>query len=570
MYWGKHSSTVKGVMASKDKDTSPKSQTTTLATEENVAPQPLQRGLASITTSSIIEAGKSTDVIQKAQVSPDAAKGKSTKESSPSKERSSPQKAPPSPTVCARKYALEIWIKVELSPGVYAYPEDDTYSSDFVTDTLNLAYPGCTGVYLANAGHLVAFYGKKTKPGAGLSIKQGMEACHMVTKILTWMGSLAKYTVCAISTTEAQELVQGLKHLEKEDFHKVHLELSNKLSSLCFGQTNSSLSTSAKPFVPLATSSITAMGELPPGGTTLPLKGSVDATRPLYTTDDDGFTTDAVSLKKKKNRQGQRGKNHGHRSTTSDTRVSDCRSDTSATTMTTGGRHGRKKKKAGVNNKVNIPEFGGKDAHPHDVASAFCSWARIIAHYRDYYEDEYLMTQVIASLKGDAAGVFDWVRHNHHNTSDLGLIMEKIRNHYYSTLTFREQRNTVENMRQDSSEGAADFLVRVSNAVQTLNNYWKNHMTKEEMDTLQYEVSLNGVNEEFWHVLDSEVAKYGELEPAQMYNAVKCHEAYLSQNKHLQNKGTYSNQAKVPQQTPQTTFKPRYHKPTTFAVTTAK
>ena len=140
-------------MASKDKDTLPKSQTTTLAMEENVAPQPWQRILASITTSTVTEAGKSTDVIQKAQVSPDAAKGKSTKESPPSKERSSPQKAPPLPMVCTRKYALEIWIKVEVSPGVYAYPEDNTYSPDFVMDTLNLAYPGCTGVYLANAGH---------------------------------------------------------------------------------------------------------------------------------------------------------------------------------------------------------------------------------------------------------------------------------------------------------------------------------------------------------------------------------------------------------------------------------
>ena len=238
--------------------------------------------------------------------------------------------------------------------------------------------------------------------------------------------------------------------------------------------------------------------------------------------------------------------------------------------MTNGGRHGRKKKKAGVNNKVNIPEFGGKDAHPHDMASTFRSWTRIIAHYRDYYEDEYLMTQVIASFKGDAAGVFDWVRHNHHDTSDLSLIMEKICNHYCSTLTFHEQRNTVENMRQASSEGAANFLVRVSNAVQTLNKDWKNHMTREEMDTLQYEVSLNGVNEEFWHVLDSEVAKYGELEPAQMYNTVKHHEAYLSQNKCLQNKGTYSSQAKATQQTPWTTFKPRYHKTTAFTVTTVE
>ena len=121
---------------------------------------------------------------------------------------------------------------MEVSPGVYTYPEDDTYSPDFVMDTLNLAYLGCTRVYLANNGHLVAFYGKKTKPGAGLSLKQGMEACCLVTEIPTWMGSLAKYTVHAISTTEAQKLIQGLKRLEKEDFHKVHLELSNRLSSL--------------------------------------------------------------------------------------------------------------------------------------------------------------------------------------------------------------------------------------------------------------------------------------------------------------------------------------------------
>ena len=94
MYWCKHSSTVKGVMASKDKDTSSKSQTTTSAMEKNVVPQPTQRGLASITASAITEAGKSTDVIQKAQMSPDAAKRKTTKESLPSKERSSPQKAP--------------------------------------------------------------------------------------------------------------------------------------------------------------------------------------------------------------------------------------------------------------------------------------------------------------------------------------------------------------------------------------------------------------------------------------------------------------------------------------------
>ena len=72
-------------MVSKDKDTSPKSQTTTSAMEENIVPQPPQRGLASIAASAASEAGKSTDVVQKAQVSPGATKGKSTKESPPSK-----------------------------------------------------------------------------------------------------------------------------------------------------------------------------------------------------------------------------------------------------------------------------------------------------------------------------------------------------------------------------------------------------------------------------------------------------------------------------------------------------
>ena len=153
--------------------------------------------------------------------------------------------------------------------------------------------------------------------------------------------------------------------------------------------------------MPLSTSSVTMTGMLPHSGTTLPLKGSTEVTRPLYTTDGDGFTSDATSLKKKKNRRGQWGKNCGHHSATSDTGVSNSGSAPSATM--TGGRHGKKRKKAGVNNKVNIPEFGGKDAHPNDVASAFWSWARIVAHYQDYYEDEYLMTQVIASLKGDAA-----------------------------------------------------------------------------------------------------------------------------------------------------------------------
>ena len=80
MYGCKHSST-KSVMASKDKNTLTMSQTTASTTEENILPQPLQGGLAGIAASATNEASKRTDVVQKAQLSPDATKGKSTKES---------------------------------------------------------------------------------------------------------------------------------------------------------------------------------------------------------------------------------------------------------------------------------------------------------------------------------------------------------------------------------------------------------------------------------------------------------------------------------------------------------
>ena len=70
--------------------------------------------------------------------------------------------------------------------------------------------------------------------------------------------------------------------------------------------------------------------------------------------------------------------------------------------MTTGGRHCRKKKKAGVNNKVNIPQFGGKDA-------------------------PILMTWPVPSRAGPGLLLTTEI------TSDLGLIMEKIRNLYCRT-----------------------------------------------------------------------------------------------------------------------------------------
>ena len=70
---------------------------------------------------------------------------------------------------------------------------------------------------------------------------------------------------------------------------------------------------------------------------------------------------------------------------------------------------------------------------------------------------------------------------------------------------------------------------------------WKDELTEKELQSLQYEVSLNGVQEEIRHVLDSEVAKNGgKLTPQQMYEAVKKYETYMARNKRLEGKGASS------------------------------
>ena len=143
-----------------------------------------------------------------------------------------------SPTSLVRtcRYALEVRILVESSPGVYSPPEDKSYSADFVQDNLNLAYPGCTGVFLAEPGSVIAFYRRKGASQAGLSVEQGMEACQIIGNITTWMGHVASVKVKAISLAEADEMVRGIKRLEKESLKKERLELCQRLSALQLGQ----------------------------------------------------------------------------------------------------------------------------------------------------------------------------------------------------------------------------------------------------------------------------------------------------------------------------------------------
>ena len=69
------------------------------------------------------------------------------------------KKSSPTPMHQPKRYALEMWLEVEVGPGLFVPPEDNSYSVDFVMEVINRAYPGCTGMYLDRAGHMLASYG---------------------------------------------------------------------------------------------------------------------------------------------------------------------------------------------------------------------------------------------------------------------------------------------------------------------------------------------------------------------------------------------------------------------------
>ena len=133
---------------------------------------------------------------------------------------------------------------------------------------------------------------------------------------------------------------------------------------------------------------------------------------------------------------------------------------------------------------------------------------------------------------------------------------------------FREQQNTIENMRQKSHEVAADFLVCVSGAVDGLAKDWKGVISQHKIKALLSEVFINGVQEEFRHVLNSEMARHGELTEEQVYNAVKRHKVYLGRTKHLGDWGSTSTtpQKSAAQRTSNSMFKSHFQKTTAFVV----
>ena len=218
---------------------------------------------------------------------------------------------------------------------------------------------------------MLAFYGWKGSPKAGLIQDIAIEAGHTVMEIPTWMGLTAKWRVKCVSLVEAKDILAGCKRLKQENQRGEHQYFQEQLASL---HQPSGLSVTVAPFQPWATipthrlaetasdqheakkrgpkaglspscrSTTSSVGKVPS-----PIRGPYPQTSDDDATSDVGLV-DPSSHKKGRRSQGNRGGQSGE----------SLDSSHSARSSTSSG--GRRKKKDGFSSKIQIPEFGGKRA----------------------------------------------------------------------------------------------------------------------------------------------------------------------------------------------------------------
>ena len=119
---------------------------TTPTGKESVTPVSQPSGLGELCTSMFTEPDRKQEAIQRAQVG--SLMGANRNREPQDK---TPKKQSPASATRPKKYALEMWVEIKTSAGVHSAPEEDSYSVDFATDTINCAYPGCTGMYLVSS-----------------------------------------------------------------------------------------------------------------------------------------------------------------------------------------------------------------------------------------------------------------------------------------------------------------------------------------------------------------------------------------------------------------------------------
>ena len=175
------------------------------------------------------------------------------------------------------------------------------------------------------------------------------------------------------------------------------------------------------------------------------------------------------------------------------------------------------------------------------------------------------MPLVVLSLTGDTSDVFDWMCSViPGGAQDLSMLLQMLREHYCGSFMFWEQRNMVKNLHQGACEDATDFMIRVGSSVGNLAKDWKGQLTKAELQSLQYKVSSNEVREEIQHILDSEIARHGQLTLHQMYEVVKSYETYVAHNKHLEGKSASPHVGHQRAAAQTSGYKPCFHKTTVF------
>ena len=354
------------------KPSGPVSSPTTPTGEESGTPLSQPSRLGVLSASMTIESDRKSEAVQRAQIG--SLMGANGTNEPLNK---SPKRQTAASATRPKKYALEMWVEIETGAGVHTAPEEDSYSVDFTIECINRAYPGCTGMYLGVAGHMLAFYGKKTNPRAGLLLDQAITASKVIVNIPTWMGYFATWRVKCISISEAGEILAGCKRIEKENLRQAHWELQQRFSTL---QADSTLSATAQPFQPRVTPQSSREDDAPRSplvrrglaGSSPALGFAPDS--PLrrafpshhQSSDDDGVSTDTTITDRTP-----------HRSRRS------CSSHSGSDSDGTHSSGGRWKKKDGFLSKIQIPEFGGKKGHTHDVAGAFRQRAHCITYYRD-------------------------------------------------------------------------------------------------------------------------------------------------------------------------------------------
>ena len=186
-----------------------------------------------------------------------------------------------------KMYALQIWLEVEVGPGYFLPPEDDSYSMDFALEVFNHAYLGCTGVYLDRGGHMLAFYGRKGSSKAGLIQNVAIEAGHTVREIPTWMGLTAKWRVKCVSLAKAKDILAGCKRLEWENRRRERQYFQERFAPM---HQPSRHSVNAAPFQPRAAVPMPRPAEMPSDQPEAKRRGSKDGLTPSHRS-----TTSSVS-----------------------------------------------------------------------------------------------------------------------------------------------------------------------------------------------------------------------------------------------------------------------------------